>query len=138
MPQQYRQYRAPEPSAISKFFSSLGSVVLAILVLAVLGVPMFFLFGGAIASGSSSELGGGPSERDDEQVYEPSQSEIDNAMRGPWDCYYDATMNENWHDDVTCTDGVDSIRPILLPDAGFVTETDMIAAGEAYEVELNR
>ena len=45
-------------------------------------------------------------------------------------------MNENWHDDVYCTDGVDAIRPILL-EGQFVTEADMIAAGEAYEAELN-
>lgn len=69
---------------------------------------------------------------------EPPQAEIDLATQGAWDCYYDPTMNNDWHDDVICRDGVDSLRPILLPESGFVTEDEMIAAGEAYEVELNR
>jgi hypothetical protein len=66
--------------------------------------------------------------------YEPTEDEINQMM--PWDCYYDATMNENWHDDVICRRGTDSFRPSLL-EGQFVTENDMIAAGEAYEAELN-
>lgn len=66
--------------------------------------------------------------------YEPSEDEINQMM--PWDCFYDATMNENWHDDVICRRGTDSFRPSLL-EGQFVTEADMIAAAEAYEAELN-
>lgn len=53
-----------------------------------------------------------------------------------WDCVYDPTMNDDWHDDIICWRGVESIRPILL-EGQFVTEAGMIAAGEAYEAELN-
>ncbi|CAN5514971.1 hypothetical protein BH09ACT4_BH09ACT4_16540 [soil metagenome] len=53
-----------------------------------------------------------------------------------WDCYYEPTINDNWHDDVICQRGTESIRPILLK-GQFVTEADMVAAGEAYEAELN-
>ena len=66
----------------------------------------------------------------------PSQ-EIGVTTTGAWDCFYEPTINDDWHDDVFCTNGVDSARPILLPDQGFVTEAEMIAAGEAYEVSLN-
>lgn len=66
--------------------------------------------------------------------YEPSEDEINRMM--PWDCFYDPTMNENWHDDVICRRGTESFRPLLLEDQ-FVTADDMTAAGEAYEAELN-
>lgn len=65
---------------------------------------------------------------------EPTDDEINETMA--WDCFYDPTMNDNWHDDVLCRRGTESHRPILL-DGQFVTEMDMIAAGEAYEAELN-
>jgi hypothetical protein len=54
-----------------------------------------------------------------------------------WDCSYEPSINDNWHDDVLCTNGIESFRPNLLPDSGFVTEEEMTAAGQAYEVELN-
>lgn len=73
-----------------------------------------------------------------EPVYEePSQAEIEDAMRGAWDCYYDPSINDNWHDDVICRNGVDWFRPTLLPDSDFVTEAEMQAAGDAFETELN-
>jgi len=67
--------------------------------------------------------------------YEPTEDQINQAMS--WDCYYDPTMNENWHDDVICRRGTEAFRPILL-EGQFVTEADMVAAGDAYEAELNR
>ena len=77
--------------------------------------------------------------------YEPTDQEIEAAyeearekMLGKrWSCYYEPTMNENWHDDVRCTNGPKSYRPILLADWGFVTEEDMRAAGQDYENYLN-
>ncbi|MCS0498072.1 hypothetical protein [Protaetiibacter mangrovi] len=54
-----------------------------------------------------------------------------------WDCFWDPTINDDWHDDVVCWKGFESTRPILLQDQGFVTEGEMRAAGEAYEAQLN-
>jgi hypothetical protein len=45
-------------------------------------------------------------------------------------------MNENWHDDVLCTDGPTSHRPTLLP-GEFVTEEDMLLEATRYEAYLN-
>lgn len=74
-------------------------------------------------------------------LFETATSELaETATSAPaemtWDCVWDPTMNDNWHDDVICWRGAESVRPILL-DGQFVTEADMIAAGEAYEAQLN-
>ncbi len=55
-----------------------------------------------------------------------------------WTCFWDPTMNENWHDDVLCTRGSQMDRPILLPDWEFVTEADIMQEAEAYEDWLNQ
>lgn len=80
-----------------------------------------------------------------EDDFEPSDIEIEEAQQRAWEdvtgqrwsCFYDPTFNENWHDDVLCTDGPTSHRPVLLEDWGFVTEADMRSAGEDYEIFLN-
>src|SRR5699024_11933913 len=54
-----------------------------------------------------------------------------------WTCYWDPTMNENWHDDVACSRGSETTRPILLPDWSFVTYDDMMRAAREYEAVLN-
>lgn len=90
------------------------------------------------ASGGISELDDNLRPEREPVFQEPTDAEIQDALRTSWDCYFDPTMNDDWHDDVICRDGVESVRPILLPELGFVTEDEMIAAGEAYQVELNR
>lgn len=82
-----------------------------------------------------------------EDRYEPTEEQLQAegdaaseqylAESSWWDCFYDPTFNDDWHDDVVCLNGADSLRPILLPELGFVTEEEMIAAGEAYEAGLN-
>jgi len=67
----------------------------------------------------------------------PGDEEVAEAPASLWECSWDPTMNDDWHDDVVCSRGFDTVRPILLPDQGFVTEDEMRAAGEAYEAELN-
>jgi|GEM_PF-2568813 len=79
----------------------------------------------------------GPSERpvevvDDVEVEQPPPPP---DMR--WRCFWDPTMNEDWHDDVLCSNGVAHERPYLLADWSFVTEDDMLAAAADYESYLN-
>lgn len=77
--------------------------------------------------------------------YEPSDAEVEQANRESWErvtgqqwsCFYDPTMNNDWHDDVLCTDGPTSHRPVLLADWNFVTENDMRAAAQDHENYLN-
>ena len=77
--------------------------------------------------------------------YKPTDQEIEAADEESrekifgkrWSCYYEPTMNNNWHDDVRCTNGPKSYRPILLADRGFVTEEEMRAAGRDHEKHLH-
>ncbi|MFC9352879.1 hypothetical protein [Arthrobacter sp. NPDC057013] len=73
----------------------------------------------------------------DQEIEEAQQESWEKVFGKRWSCFYDPTMNENWHDDVRCTSGAKSYRPILLADWGFVTEEDMRAAGQDYENHLN-
>lgn len=54
-----------------------------------------------------------------------------------WSCFWDPTMNEDWHDDVLCTNGAQRDRPLLLTDWGYVTYDDMMVAAADYEDWLN-
>lgn len=54
-----------------------------------------------------------------------------------WTCVYDPTMNRNWHDDVLCSKGKDSVRPNLRPNDRFVTKAEIMRAARAYERKLN-
>jgi hypothetical protein len=54
-----------------------------------------------------------------------------------WQCFWEPTMNQDWHDDVLCVRGLESHRPILLADRAYVTENDMMTAAAEYEATLN-
>ena len=67
---------------------------------------------------------------------QPSMSSV--APEASWTCDWSPTMNDDWHDDVLCTRGAETIRPVLRPDSAFVTEDDMRQAGREYEASLNQ
>lgn len=55
-----------------------------------------------------------------------------------WTCYYDPTMNRDWHDDVLCENGLEQDRPYLRPKDKFVTEAEIMRSAREYEKKLNR
>lgn len=46
-------------------------------------------------------------------------------------------MNNDWHDDILCTDGIDEDRPYLLPEDSFVEKSEIMRAAAIYEHQLN-
>jgi len=54
-----------------------------------------------------------------------------------WVCSWDPTMNHDWHDDYSCTNGTSFDRPHLIPGNGFVTREEIDQAAAAYETKLN-
>ena len=54
-----------------------------------------------------------------------------------WVCSWDPTMNNDWHDDYSCTNGTSFDRPHLIPGDGFVTREEVDQAAAAYEAKLN-
>lgn len=54
-----------------------------------------------------------------------------------WECYWDPTMNDDWHDDYMCTNGSSYDRPYLIPEDSFVEQWEIDEAANAYEAALN-
>lgn len=64
-----------------------------------------------------------------------SETAVDPEPR--WSCGFSVTYNDDWHDDVVCSNGVESVRPYLREWDDFVTETEMMESAREYEDELN-
>ena len=64
-------------------------------------------------------------------------SGVPSSQAGAWSCRYSPTMNDNWHDDVVCSNGAESHRPLLRTWDGFVEEWEIMESASEYEAELN-
>ncbi|MCR2813047.1 hypothetical protein [Microbacterium sp. zg.Y1084] len=54
-----------------------------------------------------------------------------------WSCFLDPTFNEDWHDDVVCTNGSERHRPHLREWDSFVEEWELLQSAEEYGQHLN-
>jgi hypothetical protein len=54
-----------------------------------------------------------------------------------WTCSYLPTMDQDWHNDVLCTNGVAEERPYLRQWDSFVTEAEIMQSARKYERQLN-
>lgn len=70
--------------------------------------------------------------------YYYEQQRADNYSARGWRCYWDPTINNDWHDDYMCTNGATYDRPYLLPGDSFVEGWEIDAAADEYEDNLNR
>ena len=106
--------------------------------LAVLTVASVCLLAGC----TSSNEGIDNYERDErepiEVVPDPPVEYVEPPVVQGWDCYWDPTMNDDWHDDYMCTNGSAYDRPYLIPDDSFVEQWEIDEAASAYEAGLNR
>lgn len=59
------------------------------------------------------------------------------AVSQSWVCSYAPSLDRDWHNDVTCTNGVDTETPYLRPQDSFITESEMLAAAKEYQDQLN-
>ena len=73
-----------------------------------------------------------------EGEYYADQQVADDFTASGWRCYWDPTMNDDWHDDYQCSNGVDNDRPYLIPDDSFVEGWEIDAAAADYEASLNQ
>jgi hypothetical protein len=55
-----------------------------------------------------------------------------------WTCSYQPTYNDDWHDDVACSNGTEQRRPYLRGWDSFVTEAEIMEAANEVEQQLNR
>ena len=106
--------------------------------LAMLAVASVCLLAGCTSTNEDTDN----SERTDpepiEVVPDPPAEYIEPPVVQGWDCYWDPTMNDDWHDDYMCTNGSAYDRPYLIPDDSFIEQWEIDEAASAYETELNR
>jgi hypothetical protein len=79
------------------------------------------------------EAGGGSAQPGWSTVVDGADTE-DSAV---WSCDYAPTMNDDWHDDALCSNGLQKDRPVLLPDDSFVDREEIMRALNDYEDYLN-
>jgi len=121
----------------------IGTLFGCAIVAAVVGwVVWFTMIGPMVDAYNYSPPSPGPGYYDDSDPTPDLSDEYpdrydDYDMPATWVCSYDPTMNDDWHDDVLCTDGVSRDRPYLLPDDSFVTEDEIMREAARYENALN-
>ncbi len=54
-----------------------------------------------------------------------------------WTCVYSPTLNDDWHDDVSCSNGIHQRRPYLREWDRFVTKAELMQSAREYEQQLN-
>lgn len=107
-------------------------------------------YGSPRFDGTEEELQPGYEGYVDEYVpEEPSQSDIEHAIQeseqrardelglGSWSCTLSVTYNDDWHDDVVCSNGTESHRPYLREWDSFVEEWEILESAAEYEAQLN-
>lgn len=123
-----------------EMLSNLGHMVLGGIALLLIGGFLFFvgkimLFGPDGPPRLSNDL---PQEVESVQIdSDPPAPAEEFEPSNEWSCFWAPTMNENWHDDVLCTNGADTERPSLLTDWDFITQADMVEEAARYEAYLN-
>ncbi|MDM8083782.1 hypothetical protein QUV83_03255 [Cellulomonas cellasea] len=54
-----------------------------------------------------------------------------------WVCVYSPTYDDDWHNDVECSDGINVDRPYLREWDSFVTENEIMDSAQEHEDALN-
>jgi hypothetical protein len=70
------------------------------------------------------------------QLREQQQQQFQ-EMQQSWTCFYSVTYDYDWHNDVLCSNGVESQRPYLRGGDSFVTQDELMQSAHEYEDTLN-
>ena len=105
--------------------------------LTVLVVASAFLLAGCTSSDEGIDNYERPELEPIEVVPDPPVEYVEPPAVERWECYWDPTMNDDWHDDYMCTNGSSNDRPNLIPDDSFVEQWEIDEAASAYEAALN-
>ena len=54
-----------------------------------------------------------------------------------WTCSYDPTINDDWHDDILCSNTVETNRPYLREGDDFITQDEIMESAADFEAQLN-
>ncbi len=67
----------------------------------------------------------------------PADSDLGPAVPGPWFCTYEPALDDDWRDDVVCSNGVEDHLPYLDEWDPLLTEEEIWDAVIEYEDYLN-
>ena len=54
------------------------------------------------------------------------------SAAGPWKCWWAPTMDDNWHNDALCSNGVRKVRPRLRPADSYITRDELMSSARAW------
>lgn len=60
------------------------------------------------------------------------------SVAGAWKCWWAPTMDDNWHNDALCSNGVRKVRPHLRPGDTFITRDELMSSARAWARARNR
>ncbi|MBO0980866.1 hypothetical protein [Microbacterium sp. SD291] len=106
--------------------------------IAALGIVAFAATGYLLSESGLSPNGTAPSIDITEPASDAPPAGETLLVAAPWTCHWDPTYDDNWHDDVLCTNGLEFDRPTLRPDDDFVTEEEMLQSATEYAASLNQ
>jgi hypothetical protein len=128
---------------VREFLGKMGTGFVALLLCIPLAFPAYLLYSvtvGPVVDDLRSSQDPIPVVAADYPEPEPTQPayvEQPEPVAQSWSCGYSPTYNNDWHDDVLCTNGVDQDRPYLLQGDSFVDEREIMDAAARYEDMLN-
>ena len=95
-----------------------------------------------LVGGCTDYSAGGNELLDEPEVQQPAPVDEPAPVEVPepepmWVCTYSPTYDEDWHNDVLCSNGVGSERPYLREWDTYITETEIMESAQEYEDGLN-
>lgn len=60
------------------------------------------------------------------------------SVAGAWTCWWAPTMDDNWHNDALCSNGVRTVRPYLRPTDSHITKDELMRSARAWARARNR
>ncbi|MCF6376056.1 hypothetical protein L2K70_00385 [Nocardioides KLBMP 9356] len=54
------------------------------------------------------------------------------SSAGLWTCRWAPTMDQDWHNDALCSNGVKQVRPYLRPHDSYITRDELMASARAW------
>ena len=62
----------------------------------------------------------------------PAAQASTRSAAAPWSCRWAPTMDQNWHNDALCSNGVRQVRPYLRPADSFITRDELMSSARAW------
>ena len=54
------------------------------------------------------------------------------SAAGAWTCWWAPTMDDNWHNDALCSNGVRTVRPYRRPADSYITRDELMSSARAW------